>query len=180
MNHQSPTDQCSDTRNQHAYGVRRCEIILCETIKVITVVFKLQKLSITSFNFQRSSNRMTRPGLSLFLVVAGIIPSCQGYTVNPKSGIDSVVSTSDRRAFLAKTASLVTIGTLSSTTIAPVEPAQAVGPVKISLANPIYSATICPPDRPIPGEKAMKGMKGLCVTVKADLLDISPKVSLMM
>ena len=48
-------------------------------------------------------------------------------------------------------------------------PAQAVGPVKINLLNPTYSAVPCPKDKPIPGEKAMKGMKGLCVTVDVDL-----------
>ena len=105
----------------------------------------------------------------LFLLAAS---SCQGYSYTPQP------SPSDRRAFLSKTATLVTVGTLSSAKIAPIEPAQAVGPVKISLKNPIYSARICPPDKPIPGEKAMKGMKGLCVQVKADLEDNSPKVSL--
>lgn len=48
-------------------------------------------------------------------------------------------------------------------------PAHAVGPVKINLLNPTYSAVPCPKDKPIPGEKAMKGMKGLCVTVNVDL-----------
>jgi hypothetical protein len=49
------------------------------------------------------------------------------------------------------------------------KPAQAIGPVKINLINPTYTAIPCPKDKPIPGEKAMKGMKGLCVTVKVDL-----------
>lgn len=48
-------------------------------------------------------------------------------------------------------------------------PAHAVGPVKINLLQPVYTASPCPKDRPIPGEKAMKGMRGLCVTVNADL-----------
>lgn len=51
-------------------------------------------------------------------------------------------------------------------------PANAIGPVKINLLNPKYTAIPCPKDRPIPGEKAMKGMKGLCVTVDVDLEDI--------
>jgi hypothetical protein len=38
-----------------------------------------------------------------------------------------------------------------------------------------YSAKVCPPDRPIPGEKAMQGMRGLCVTVEADLKEAPPK-----
>lgn len=55
------------------------------------------------------------------------------------------------------------------------EAAIAVGPIKIVLEPTSYSAVICPPDRPIPGEKAMVGMRGLCVTVKADLQGASPK-----
>mmetsp|Transcript_3310 Transcript_3310/g.7740 ORF Transcript_3310/g.7740 Transcript_3310/m.7740 type:complete len:276 (+) Transcript_3310:300-1127(+) len=56
-----------------------------------------------------------------------------------------------------------------------VPPASAVGPTKINLLNPTYSAVTCPKDKPIPGEKAMKGMKGLCVTVKVDLEDVPPQ-----
>lgn len=52
------------------------------------------------------------------------------------------------------------------------EPANAIGPVKINLLNPTYTAVPCPKDRPIPGEKAMKGMRGLCVTVDVDLEDL--------
>jgi len=51
-------------------------------------------------------------------------------------------------------------------------PANAIGPIKINLLNPSYTAIPCPKDRPIPGEKAMKGMRGLCVTVDVDLEDI--------
>ena len=49
---------------------------------------------------------------------------------------------------------------------------NAIGPVKINLLNPTYTAIPCPKDRPIPGEKAMKGMRGLCVTVAVDLEDL--------
>mmetsp|Transcript_10548 Transcript_10548/g.25408 ORF Transcript_10548/g.25408 Transcript_10548/m.25408 type:complete len:267 (+) Transcript_10548:147-947(+) len=52
------------------------------------------------------------------------------------------------------------------------EPANAIGPIKINLLNPKYSAIPCPKDKPIPGEKAMKGMQGLCVTVDVDLEDV--------
>jgi len=55
--------------------------------------------------------------------------------------------------------------------------ANAIGPVKINLLNPTYTAIPCPKDRPIPGEKAMKGMRGLCVTVNVDLEE-SPAVPL--
>jgi hypothetical protein len=54
-------------------------------------------------------------------------------------------------------------------------PAQAIGPVKINLLNPEYTAVLCPKDRPVPGEKAMKGMKGLCVTVTVDLENSTEK-----
>lgn len=53
--------------------------------------------------------------------------------------------------------------------------ANAVGPVKIDIINPTYTAAPCPKDKPIPGEKAMKGMRGLCVQVKAELAENSPK-----
>merc|ERR1719162_1456377 len=52
--------------------------------------------------------------------------------------------------------------------------ANAIGPVKINLLNPTYTAIPCPKDRPIPGEKAMKGMRGLCVTVNVDLEELPP------
>ncbi len=38
-----------------------------------------------------------------------------------------------------------------------------------------YSAIPCPKDRPIPGEKAMKGMRGLLVTVDAEFEAPVPK-----
>lgn len=82
-----------------------------------------------------------------------------------------------RRAFFyeaAKIASVSTIGTTSILTSKPTE-ANAIGPVKIDILNPVYSAAPCPPERPIPGMKAMKGMRGLCVTVSADLKETSPK-----
>jgi hypothetical protein len=47
--------------------------------------------------------------------------------------------------------------------------AHAVGPIKLTLIPTKYTAVVCPPDRPIPGEKAMIGMRGLCVTVEATL-----------
>ena len=53
--------------------------------------------------------------------------------------------------------------------------ANAVGPVKISLNNPTYTAYPCPKDKPIPGEKAMKGMRPMCVQVHAELAENSPK-----
>jgi hypothetical protein len=55
------------------------------------------------------------------------------------------------------------------------EPAEAIGPVKVFMTPTSYTAKMCPPDRPIPGEKAMQGMRGLCVTVQADLKEAPPK-----
>ena len=66
---------------------------------------------------------------------------------------------------------------VSSVATATPAPANAVGPTKINLLNPTYTAVTCPKDKPIPGEKAMKGMKGLCVTVNVDL-DGSPEKEL--
>ncbi|GMH59633.1 hypothetical protein TrRE_jg8076 [Triparma retinervis] len=71
------------------------------------------------------------------------------------------------------------VGGLVTTSVLPliysVPSAEAVGPVKIPLNVVSYSAKPCPKDKPIPGEKAMKGMRGLCVTVEAALGDKSPK-----
>jgi hypothetical protein len=55
------------------------------------------------------------------------------------------------------------------------ERAEAIGPVKVFMTPTSYTAKMCPPDRPIPGEKAMQGMRGLCVTVQADLKEAPPK-----
>jgi hypothetical protein len=70
------------------------------------------------------------------------------------------------------------LGTAAAASIVGAAPqeAHAIGPVKINLLNPTYSAKPCPKDKPIPGEKAMKGMKGLCVTVTVDLENAPEKL----
>lgn len=91
---------------------------------------------------------------------------------------DDVDNNNSRRNFLTRTLPMATFGVLTTSSqdlLTQPQPANAVGPVKIDLKNPTYSARICPKDKPIPGEKAMKGMKGICVTVQADLADASPK-----
>jgi hypothetical protein len=80
---------------------------------------------------------------------------------------------SNRRAFLGQVASGLIIATVN--TISPSDADALVGPVKIALKPKQYSAVICPPEKPIPGEKAMVGMKGLCVTVRAELLEQPPR-----
>lgn len=84
-------------------------------------------------------------------------------------------SSSSRRAFFYEAAKIATIGTTTSILTSNPQEANAIGPVKIDILNPVYSAAPCPPSRPIPGMKAMKGMRGLCVTVSADLKETSPK-----
>lgn len=74
-----------------------------------------------------------------------------------------------RRTFLGTSAALV-----AGSVLLP-QQAQAVGPVKIDLKNPTYTAIPCPKDRPIPGQMAMKGLKGMCVTVNVDLDEAAPK-----
>ena len=80
-------------------------------------------------------------------------------------------ATADRRTFLVGGVVATTLGVFATT-----PPAQAVGPVKVLLLNPTYTAVPCPSSKPIPGEKAMKGLRGLCVTVKADLAEAPAKV----
>jgi len=89
----------------------------------------------------------------------------------------SELNASNRRTFVTKTASIISLGTFTASTLTPQlgGEANAVGPVKLLLKNVVYSAKACPKDKPIPGEKAMRGMRGLCVTVTADLEEGSPK-----
>jgi hypothetical protein len=82
--------------------------------------------------------------------------------------LNAASSDVSRRDLIIGTAA-ASAGILLGSGISNPQPAQAIGPVKINLLNPTYSAVICPKDRPIPGEKAMQGMKGLCVTVEVDL-----------
>lgn len=113
---------------------------------------------------------------------AAVLPS-SAYSSLPSSTClemsdsPSTEASSSRRSFIGQSAAL-TLGALTASTLTPTVggPAQAVGPVKILLENPVYKAAPCPPSRPIPGEKAMKGMRGLCVTVKADLDGAPDKV----
>ena len=81
-------------------------------------------------------------------------------------------SASSRRSFLATTTSTAAILAGASTQT---QPARAVGPIRIDLKNPTYTAVPCPKDKPIPGQMAMRGLKGMCVTVQADLSEAAPK-----
>ena len=81
---------------------------------------------------------------------------------------DSHEGSSSRRAFLAGAVVASTLGVGQ-------ESVEAVGPVKIAISPISYTAAPCPPSRPIPGQMAMKGMRGLCVTVEAKLKEASPK-----
>mmetsp|Transcript_25248 Transcript_25248/g.39090 ORF Transcript_25248/g.39090 Transcript_25248/m.39090 type:complete len:248 (+) Transcript_25248:80-823(+) len=80
----------------------------------------------------------------------------------------------DRRSFGANIASAAALA-LGTTSTLHIQPAAAIGPVKVPLEVLDYKAAICPPSKPIPGEKAMKGMRGLCVTVQAKLTENAPK-----
>merc|ERR1719343_1344278 len=91
-----------------------------------------------------------------------------------------IPSTSSRRGFVSKsiafalgtsTASLGRTNSVSDN-FSTGGVANAIGPIKIDLINPTYTAAPCPKDKPIPGEKAMKGMRGLCVTVDVDLEEL--------
>lgn len=102
----------------------------------------------------------------------------------PSSASDSIPTASSRRGFVSKsiafalgttTASLAGTASNNNDNLSMGGVANAVGPIKIDIKNPTYTAAPCPKDRPIPGEKAMKGMRGLCVQVKADLAENSPK-----
>jgi hypothetical protein len=125
---------------------------------------------ITTFSFCQKNLKM-KQSLILFISILGFTTA---YTTPQTNQPSLSQSNQNRRGFL-KTVSFLGIAGAASVTVAP-EEAQAVGPVKLKLKVKNYSAKICPKDRPIPGEKAMKGMRGLCVTVNADVEDVSPKV----
>lgn len=81
---------------------------------------------------------------------------------------------SSRRNFFATVIGAPSVAFLLANGADP-QPANAIGPVKVDIINPVYSARPCPPDKPIPGEKAMQGMRGLCVTVDAEFTEPAPK-----
>lgn len=85
----------------------------------------------------------------------------------------SSLESSNRRTFLGQAMSGIVF--VNVYTRYPQDAEALVGPVKIALKPKQYSAVVCPPEKPIPGEKAMVGMKGLCVTVRAELLEQPPK-----
>ena len=129
-----------------------------------------------------------------FLIVAAAISAsllssnANGYASTSlymsSSSSRPIPSTSSRRGFVSKSIAF-TLGTSTaslgrtnsvSDNFSTGGVANAIGPIKIDLINPTYTAAPCPKDKPIPGEKAMKGMRGLCVQVKAELAENSPKV----
>ncbi|GAX22596.1 hypothetical protein FisN_14Hh229 [Fistulifera solaris] len=109
--------------------------------------------------------------LSCFLLVAAsqafqpVLPEISSFRTTALQMADS--SNVDRRKFLLQTIA-------ASAFLTPLA-AQAIGPVRISLTPTSYIARTCPPNKPIPGQKAMQGMRGLCVTVQATLNDPVPK-----
>ncbi|CAJ1950302.1 unnamed protein product [Cylindrotheca closterium] len=86
--------------------------------------------------------------------------------------IQATILSATRRDWLS---GVVTVcGTIAVGSMKPQE-TQAIGPIRIDLLNPEYSAVPCPKDKPIPGEKAMKGMRPMCVTVEVSLESIPEK-----
>lgn len=100
----------------------------------------------------------------------------RGVSLKASNNNDNNTEISRRNVFSKAITSAVTAasvaGILNNGDFLMPEPANAIGPVKINLLNPTYTAIPCPKDKPIPGEKAMKGMRGLCVTVDVDLEDL--------
>jgi hypothetical protein len=86
----------------------------------------------------------------------------------------SINSDNNRRDFINNLV-IGSVSTIVLPVLQPIQPANAIGPVKITLQPKSYQAQLCPPNKPIPGQKAMVGMRGMCVTVVADLLEKSPK-----
>jgi hypothetical protein len=120
--------------------------------------------------------------MRLFLVLVSLALTTQAFVSETSryscvalqsSSHDDLEIGPSRRAFLTTTtaaAAAVAFGLGAQP-----QRAEAIGPVKVFMTPTKYSAKVCPPDRPIPGEKAMQGMRGLCVTVEADLKESPPK-----
>ena len=115
---------------------------------------------------------------SSIVLAATLISASQAYAPTPMQMTHK--ASSSRRGFVSQSVAFA-LGTATASSLASNANvggvANAVGPVKINIVDPVYFAAPCPPDKPIPGEKAMKGMRGLCVQVKAKLEENSPKVS---
>ena len=135
------------------------------------------------------------PGIYPLLLVATAVSGISGYApprsqmkVEPPSSSSNDAIASSRRSFVSKSVAFA-LGTASASSIASLSgvghsgdsnlsvggTAEAIGPIKIDIVNPSYVAAPCPKDKPIPGEKAMKGMRGLCVQVQAELAENSPR-----
>ena len=104
------------------------------------------------------------------LVFAVLCSSAAGFQLlqtNNAPGMQttSLSTTSTRRDWFSGIATMAGAITL----LQQPQEAQAIGPVRIDLLNPVYTATPCPKDKPIPGEKAMKGMRPMCVNVQVSL-----------
>jgi len=119
----------------------------------------------------------TNQRIIAFLTIVKSLQSCSSYTTgftNTKRSTTNLfkmnaAEDNTRRTFLSKTtAAAACVGVFGSSLVQP-KPVNAIGPVKVNIINPVYTAVPCPPSKPIPGEKAMKGLRGLCVTVQADL-----------
>lgn len=82
------------------------------------------------------------------ITLAAALAAAKAYAPAKLQMSDGVNS---RRAFVSQGVAF-TLGTASASFIkgTHVEPANAVGPVKIKIINPTYQAAPCPPSKPIP------------------------------
>jgi hypothetical protein len=100
-----------------------------------------------------------------------VIPFCHAeMPINP-----SLSASCLQCSFLGTTTSAAAILTGASAFLVP-HPASAIGPIFcINLKNPTYTAVPCPKDKPIPHQMAIRDLKGMCITVNADLAKLAPK-----
>jgi hypothetical protein len=151
-----------------------------DTMIVLAALLCLSAASRTHAFIGPSGNGRSRGIILPFHQVASI-PTASATTAttlfsSQSHSVNDYDDHSGRRAFLTVAAAGIGIATGAGITlIVPPPAANAVGPVKVDLIIKNYSAVICPPDRPIPGEKAMLGMRGLCVTCVAELAERAPK-----
>lgn len=120
---------------------------------------------------------MTMLLLSLLMILLMLVESqgfvsLQASTRQESSTRLAAWKSDDRRTFLTSTVATAAAALAWKTGTLP---AQALGPIKVDLIPISYTAKPCPPSKPIPGQQAMRGMRGLCVTVEAELQGTLPK-----
>ena len=107
-------------------------------------------MSATAFHIMAPTTATT--GTSTTLMMDGGGGSCSSNDAD-REQISRTMTSLSRRELFSKIGSASVTAAAAATMgwESAVPPASAVGPTKINLLNPTYSAVTCPKDKPIPG-----------------------------